>query len=216
MRTCTNVRTNQRREAIFRNRNPCVYHAYHVAIPIHRVSPLFRTRYSAGMKREGREREGELVRVRGLIILLWQRGINGASGSSPWTATKHSRRWLPVNCGCLALRRTTDPGKFLAFCPLPSPDHSSPPLCTLHIARRNGRRDNHRDIASVGRRTWGQETFLPIFIRLPLPALRDLIPRQFPRSSFGVLRTLLLVATVLSLDDCYHFSIAIRVRCSVS
>lgn len=59
----------------------------------------------------------------------------------------------------------------------------------------------------------GQETFLPIFIRLPLPA--RLVPRQFPQGSFGILRTLLLVALVPFLGDCYHFSIAIRVPGSV-
>lgn len=58
---------------------------------------------------------------------------------------------------------------------------------TLRTARRNGRRDNHRDIASVRGLGMAEEpegkrrSFLFSSLRL-----RDLVPRQFPRGSFGV------------------------------
>lgn len=95
------------------------------------------------------------------------------------------------------------------------------PLFAPRIARRNGRRDNHRDIASgrVAGEPEGKGRVPSYFhptSSLAALRLRDLVLRQFPRGSFGVLRTLLLVEVVLYLGDCYHFSIAIRAPCSVS
>lgn len=156
------------------------------------------------------------VCARGLIILLWQRGINwciqlvsldGHKTLTPLIASK-----LRVSRVTARLPDSSKSGSFLSSSLTPS-------YSVLHIAHRDGRRDNHQRYRAPVQVEWPKEPertreedpsyFHPSF----LPASRpdDLVLRQFPRGSFGFPRTLPSCRSRSSfLGDYLHFSIAIR------
>lgn len=89
--------------------------------------------------------------------------------------------------------------------------------CTLAQGRSPRQSPRHRAGSGVAEEPRTRRSFL--FSSGFLSALAgrpdDLVPRQFPRGSFGVLRTLPRRSCSLAPGDRLHFSIAIRVPCPV-